>query len=76
MTHDVCVRCGWEYIGVKQGLVRGLCADCTVIIKEKARARGIYLDIVPGRKPPYPHREKKVDGLRLWWWEGIWRAEK
>jgi hypothetical protein len=70
-----CVRCYWESIGVNQGLIRGLCAECTMTIKDKARDRGIYLDVLPGREPPRPHRERRVNGIRLWWWGKQWRAE-
>jgi len=59
---------------VASGLIRGLCSECTKDLNIKARRRGIYLEVRPGESPPFGQRERKVDGIALWWWDGSWRT--
>jgi hypothetical protein len=68
-----CVKCGWEYIGVYQGSIRGLCSVCTEATREAALDKGIILG--PRKPTTFKGREVKVNGLKLFWWEGLWRVQ-
>jgi hypothetical protein len=70
-----CARCTWDSQGINAGFIRGLCVECSADIIKKARRRGIYLIVRGGESPPPSKRERKVDGITLWWWKGQWRIQ-
>jgi len=68
-----CARCSWENRSVDMGSIRGLCSECTKYIKELADYREIYLG--PRMPPIRRKREVIIEGIALFWWDGIWRVK-
>jgi hypothetical protein len=70
-----CARCPNRSSSVAGGLIRGLCAECSAELQVKAKKRGIYLLVSKEAVLPPAQRERIVDGVMLWWWEGQWRIQ-
>lgn len=56
-------------------IILGLCRNCTLGILEESAVRQDPVIVRDGHVPAVSKRERLVNGIKIFWWKGKWRAE-